>query len=74
MGWDKRMMGVQGERDSIILGAIELAGGGNLNKIDQFIKLFYFSADVQNEIKSFDTAIDHSIAEVLPRGFLLNHK
>ena len=50
MGWDERMTGVQGERDSIVLGAIELGGGGNLNKIDQFTKLYYFSADVQKEI------------------------
>ena len=60
-------MGSQGERDSIVLGAIELGGGGgNLSKIHQFIKLYYFSADLQNEIKSFDTAIDQSIVEVLP--------
>ena len=57
--------GAQGERDSIVLGAIELGGGGNLGKIHQFIKLFFFSADLQNEINSFDTAIDHSITEVL---------
>jgi hypothetical protein len=38
-GWDKRMMGSQGERDSIVLGAIKLGGGGgNLGKIHQFIK------------------------------------
>jgi hypothetical protein len=28
---------VQGERNSIVLGAIELGGGGNLGKIDQII-------------------------------------
>ena len=27
-GWDERMMGSQGERDSIVLGAIKLGGGG----------------------------------------------
>jgi hypothetical protein len=47
------------------LGAIELGGGGDLGKIHQFIKLYFFSADLQNEIKSFDTAIDQYIAEVL---------
>jgi hypothetical protein len=34
-------MGAQGEHDSIVLGVIELGGGGNLGKIDQFIKLFF---------------------------------
>jgi hypothetical protein len=43
-------------------------------KIDQIIKLFYFSANLQNEIKSSNAAINHPIAEVLPGGFCLNHK
>jgi len=47
-------------------GQSSWAGEGKLGKIHQFIKLFFFSADLQNEINSFDTAIDHSIAEVLP--------
>ena len=41
---------------------------GKLGKIHQFIKLFYFSTDLKNEIKSFDAAINHPIAEVLPGG------
>ena len=49
-------------------------GGGNLGKIDRFVKLLFFSANLQNEIKSFDTVIDHSIAEVLPGEFCLNRK
>jgi len=49
-------------------------GGGNLNEIDQIVKLFYFSANLQNEIKSFDPSIDHPISEVLPGGFCLNRK
>ena len=35
--------------------------------MDQCIKLYYFLANVQNKIKSFDTFIDHPVAEVLPR-------
>jgi hypothetical protein len=31
------------------LGANELKGGGG-TKIDQFIKLYYFSANLENEI------------------------
>ena len=65
----------QGERNSIVLGAIELGGGGgNLGKIDHYIKLYYFSANLQNEIKSFDPSIDHPITEVLPGGFCINRK
>jgi hypothetical protein len=45
-------------------------GGGNLGKIDQIVELFYFSANLQNEIKSFNPSIDHPIAEVLPGGFV----
>jgi hypothetical protein len=55
-------------------GQSSWAGGGNVGKIHQFIKLYYFSADLQNEIKSFDAAIDHPIAEVSPGGFRLNRK
>ena len=47
-------------------GQSSWAGGGKLDKIHQYIKLFFFSADLQNEINSFVTAIDQSIAEVLP--------
>jgi hypothetical protein len=54
------------------LGAIELGGGGILGKIHQFIILYYFSADLQNDLKYFDTAIDQSIAEVLPGGLRRN--
>ncbi len=49
-------------------------GGGNFNKIDQIVKLFYFSANLQNETISFDPSIDHPITEVLPGGFCLNRK
>ncbi len=55
-------------------GQSSWAGGGYLGKIDQFTKLFYFSANLQNEIKSFDQSIDHPIVEVLMGGFCLNHK
>jgi hypothetical protein len=53
-------------------GQSSCAGGGNLGEIHQFIKLYYFSADLQNEIKPFDTAIEQSIAEVLPGGLAGN--
>ena len=49
-------------------GQSSWAGGGKLDKIHQFIKLLLFSADLQTEIKSFDAAINHPIAEVLPGG------
>ncbi len=65
----------QVERDSIVLGVIKLGGGGgNMGKIDQIVKFFFFLANLQNEIKSFDAAIDHPIAEVPPEGFGPNHK
>jgi hypothetical protein len=48
--------------------------GENIGKIDQYIKLYYFSANLENKIKSFDSSIDHPIAEVLPGGFCLNRK
>jgi len=38
------------------------------NKIDRLIKLYYFSANLKNEIKPFDPSINHPIAEVLPGG------
>ena len=64
--WDKRTMrGTRGARFDCF-GGNRVGRGGNLGKIHQYIKLFFFSADVQNEINSFVTAIDHSIAEVLP--------
>jgi len=49
-------------------GQSSWAGEGKLGKIHQFIKMFFFSADLQTEIKSFDAAINHPIAEVLPGG------
>jgi hypothetical protein len=49
-------------------------GGGNIGKIVQIVKLFFFSANLQNEMKSFDPFIDHPIVEVLPGGFCLNCK
>jgi hypothetical protein len=55
-------------------GQSSWAGGGNFGKIDQCIKLYYFSANLENKIKSFDPSIDHPIAEVLPGGFCLNRK
>ena len=55
-------------------GKIELGGGRNLGKIDQIVKLFYFSANLQNDIKSFDPSIDHPIAEVLQEGICINRK
>ena len=33
-------------------------GRGNLGKMDQCIKLYYFSANVQNKIKSFEENYD----------------
>ena len=49
--WDgtRERRGAQGGRDSIILGANELKGGGG-TKMDQFIKLYYFSANLENKI------------------------
>ena len=44
--WDetRELWRAQGERDSIVLGAIELGGGeGDLGKIDQYIKLLFLS-------------------------------
>ena len=43
-------------------------GGGNLGKTDQYITLYYFSANLENKLKSFNPSIDHPIAEVLPGG------
>ncbi len=50
-------------------GQSSWAGGGNLGKIDQIVKCYYFLANLQNEIKSFDPSFDDPIAEVLPGGF-----
>ena len=67
-----------GRRESAIRslwGQSSWAGGGNLGKIDQIIKgLYYFSANLQNETKSSNAAINHPIAEVRPGGFCLNRK
>ena len=68
------MGGARGARFDCFGGNRVGRGGGNLSKTDQFIKLFFFSANFQNEIKSFDQSIDHPIAEVLPGGFCLNRK
>jgi hypothetical protein len=65
---------VQAECDLIVLGVIKLGGVRNLGKINQYIKLYYFSANLQNKIKSFDSSIDHPIAEVLLGGFCINRK
>ncbi len=66
--------GAQGERNLIVLGAIELVYLQKYDKIDHFIKLYYFSDVWQNEIKSFDRAIDQPIAELLLGEFCLVHK
>ena len=58
----------QGKRDLIVLGSIELGGGGDLGKTDQYNTLYYLSANLENKIKSFNPSIDHPIAEVLPGG------
>ena len=64
--WDERTKGGTGGARYNCFGGNQVGqGGGNLGKIHQFVKLYYFSADLQNEIKSFDTAIDQYIAEVL---------
>ncbi len=47
-------------------------GGGNIDKIDQNIKLFFFLANLSNQTKSFDAAIDNPIAEVLATGRVLS--
>jgi hypothetical protein len=65
-GWDESTMEGAGEARFGRLGRI--------GKIDQYIKLYYISANLENKIKSFDPSIDHPIAEVLPGGFCLNRK
>jgi hypothetical protein len=57
--WDKRMAGGTGGARFDRCGGNRVGRGGNLGKIHQFIKLCYFSADLQNEIKSVDAAIPH---------------
>jgi hypothetical protein len=42
------------------------------DKFDQIVKFIYFSANLNNQIKSSDRAIDQPIAEVVLRGFCLN--
>ncbi len=60
--------GCRGNAIKSFWGKSSWAGGGKLGKIHQFIKLFYFSSDLKNEIKSFDAAINHPITVVLPGG------
>ena len=60
--------GCRGNAIQSFWGQSSWAGGGKLDKIHQFIKLLFFSADLQTEIKSFDAAINHPIVEVLPGG------
>jgi hypothetical protein len=71
-GGTRERWGRRGNAIRSYWGQLSWAGGGNLSKIHQFIKLYYFSADLQNEIKSFDTAIDQSIVEVLSGGLRWN--
>jgi hypothetical protein len=68
------MEGAGGARFGHLGGNRVGRGGGSFGKIDQYIKLYYFSANLENKIKSFDPSIDHPIAEVLPGGFCLNRK
>ena len=75
MVWDESTMeGAGGAQFDRFGGNRVGRGGGNLGKIDHYIKLYYFSANLQNEIKSFDPSIDHPITEVLPGGFYINCK
>jgi hypothetical protein len=46
-------------------------GRVNLGKINKTINLYYFFANLQNEIKSFDKSFNDHIGEVLPRVFCL---
>jgi hypothetical protein len=60
MGWDERTRGGAGGARFDCFGGNQVGReGGNLGKINQFIKLFYFSANLQNEIKSFNLSIDN---------------
>ncbi len=71
----REQRGAQGEGDLIVLGAIELGGGGETKvKSIKLLNYIIFPASLQNEIKSFYTAIDQPIAEVLPGGFGQNRK
>jgi hypothetical protein len=75
MGCDKSMMeGAGGAQFDRFGGNWVGRGGGNLGKIDQIVKLFYFLANLQNEIKSFDPSFNDPITEMLPGGFCLNRK
>ncbi len=66
--------GRRGREIRSLRGQSSWAWGGNLGKIDQYVKQYYFSANLENKIKSFDSSIDHPIAEVQPGGFCLNCK
>ena len=68
------MGGARGARFNRFGGNRVGRGGRNMGKIDQIVKLLFFLANLQNEIKSFDPSIDHPLAEVLPGGFCLNRK
>ena len=68
------MVGARGARFDCFGGNQVGWGGGNIGKIDQIIKLYYFLANLQNETKSSDAPINDPIAEVRPGGFCLNHK
>jgi hypothetical protein len=57
-----------GEARFDCFGVNRVGRGGNLGKTDQYITLYYFSANLENKIKSFNPSIDHPIAEVLPGG------
>ena len=50
------------------------ASRSKYGRLKDELKLFFFLANFQDEIKSFDQSIDHPIAEVLPGGFCLNRK
>ncbi len=66
MEWDERTMrGTRGARFDCF-GGNGVGRGGNIGKIHIYINSYYFPADLQNKIYSFDTAIDQSIAKVLP--------
>jgi hypothetical protein len=64
------MVGARGARFDCFGGNQVGWGGGNIGKIDQIIKLYYFLANLQNETKSSDAPINDPIAEVRPGGFV----
>ena len=68
------MGGARGARIDCFGGNRVGRGVGNIDKIDQTIKLFFFLANLSNQTKSFDAAINHPIAEVPLGGFCLNCK